>query len=164
MILAALLALAMAASDSAQASTDSDGNGPQNTSDSMSAPFVRIPEDFLNAAVKDSSRSTRPRRTKRQREDAAIGRATLGLLIGMGLAGVIVSSSNDACGLGCMGSGSTLLMVYGAIALPAVFLYFAESDDDAKAQTTPEGIGIRFAFALDPILQEISPRALWRNP
>jgi hypothetical protein len=86
------------------------------------------------------------------------------MVIGMGLAAAIVTSSNDACGLGCMGTPATLLKVYGAIALPAIFLYFAGDDDDPEALTTPERVGIRFAFALDPILQKTQPRALWQHP
>lgn len=164
MLLAALLALAMAASDSTQTPTDSGGAILQTAPDSMFAPIARQPDGLLNLAAKDSSKTTPPKRTKLQREVAAMGRATVGLVMGLGLAAAILSNSKDACGLGCMGSVSTILMVYGAVILPPVVLYFAGDDIDAQAPIPPERFGIRFAFALDPVLQKIQSRALWQNP
>lgn len=170
MILAALLALAMAASDSTQTPTDSGGINPPPPSHSHRPITDGIGEDVFNPtpAWRSSFQNySGPSQT--------LG-ATPPLVI-LGLAGGValmvptiklLGGGGEACGLGCMGNPGTLLMAIGGglgvlVGLPYLGYKIGQSID-AKAQTTREGLGIRFAFALDPILQKFQRRALWRAP
>lgn len=166
MILAALLALAMAASDSTQTLPDSNET-TTNTPARLDRPIMDgIGEDVFNPSPAWRS-SFQNYSGPSQTLGATPILVMLGLAGGVALVGptiMMLGGGGGACGLGCMGNPGVLLMAIGGgvgvlVGLPYLGYKIGQSID-AKAQSTPEGLGIRFAFALDPIL----PNLRWRTP
>ncbi len=170
MILAALLAFILGASDSTMLATDSNET-------TISTP-ARLDRPILDGIGEDVFNPTPAWRSSFQNHSASgqTGSAagTLGLMgfiAGVALAGptaILLGGGGDACGLGCPGNGSKMLLGLaggvGVMVLLPVLGYQIGKNVDAKARAAGDRADVRLDFAIDPILsglQRLARQRAW---